>query len=351
MFPRRRETRWLRKFLADVRDTLVLLRQFRGALLAFILMIGIGGALYRGLAQRAGETHPASLVEGWYVALSLVFLQSPVEFPPHWYLQIFFFALPLLGLGILGQGVADLGVLLFNRQARGEAWQVAVIETFSTHIVLVGLGHLGFRIATSLHELGETFVCVEQDPEAELASQVQSWRVPIINGDALRHEVLRRAGLERAHTIVLATSDDIMNLQIAIHARAVNPRVRTIVRLFDDDFAREVQSAFGITSAYSASALAAPTFAAAAANLEVVQSVTLGGRVLNMSRFALGPKSALTGMTVDQLEHTLDLSIVLLKRGHEADLHPDDDRALKAGDEITVFADTNTLHRLSRMNE
>jgi Trk K+ transport system NAD-binding subunit len=350
MFRSRPQPRRLRKLLADIRDTVVLVRQFRGALFAFLGLVGLGGALYFELARRAGEARPASLTEGMYVALSLVFLQAPIEFPPHWYLQVFFFALPLLGLAILGQGVADLGVLLFNRQARGEAWQMAVAETFSNHIVLVGLGHLGFRIATALHNLGEAFICVEQNPEAELASQVQSWNVPIIRGDALKHDVLRKAGLERAHTVVLATSDDIMNLQIAIHARAVNPRVRTIVRLFDDDFAREVQNAFGITSAYSASALAAPTFAAAAADLDVVQSVTLGGRVLSMSRFTLTPESALTGLTIRKLEHDLDLSVVLLKRGAEADLHPADERALKAGDEVTIFADTATLHRLGRLN-
>jgi Trk K+ transport system NAD-binding subunit len=327
----------------------VLLRQFRGSLLAFSLTVLIGGALYHTLALRAGEPGPGSLAEGFYIALAMIFLQANIDFPSVWYLQLFFFVMPLVGLGILGQGVTDIGVLLFNRQARGEAWQVAVAETFSNHIVLVGLGHLGFRVARALHGLDEPFVCIEQNPEADLASQVQNWGVPIIQGDALKHDILRQARLDRAHTVVLATSDDIMNLQIAIHARAVNPRVRTIVRLFDDDFSREVVDAFGITSAFSASALAAPTFAAAAADIDVVQSVTLNNRVLNLSRFTLGPESLLVGKSVQHVEHDLDLSIVLFKRGKETDLHPDNDRSLRAGDEITVFADTATLHRLSRL--
>lgn len=349
MPPRRIWPRWLRGPLANLRDAGILLRQFRGSLLAFALTVLAGGGAYFLLAQRAGQPQPDTLVESFYAALTMIFLQTIFDFPSVWYLQIFYFVLPLLGLGILGQGLTDIGVLLFNRQARGEAWQVAVAETFSNHIVVVGLGHLGFRVARALHELGEPFVCVEMNPEADLASQVLNWDVPIIRGDALKHETLRQAGLERAHTVVLATSDDIMNLQIAIHARAVNPQARTIVRLFDDEFAREVVSAFGITSAYSASALAAPTFAAAAANLDVIQSVTLQGRVLNMSRFTLRARAPLVGRTVKQVEHDLDLSIVLLKRGREVDLHPDNDRALQAADEITVFADTATLHKLSRL--
>ena len=339
----------LRRLALDLRDTLIVFSQFRGALLAFAVVVLAGGFGYFLLAQEAGELRPSSPAEGFFLILSMIFLQANVDFPAVWYLQLFFFVMPLLGLGILGQGVADIGVLLFNRQARGEAWQVAVAKTFSNHLVLVGLGHLGFRVARALHELGEPFVCIEQNPEADLASQVMAWDVPIIRGDALKPDVLRQAGLERAHTIVLATSDDIMNLQIAIHARAVNAQTRTIVRLFDDDFAREMVNTFGITSAFSASALAAPTFAAAAARLDVVQSVTLNGRILNMSRFTLGPDSALLGKTVEQVEHQLDLSIVLLKRGKEIDLHPNNNRPLKAADEITVFADTATLHRLARL--
>jgi len=346
---RRRAPRWLRRWRDNVRDTLVLLGQFRGSILAFGVTIVIGGWLYLTLAQQLGEPEPHSLIAAMYLALSMIFLQSNVPFPAEWQLQIFFFIMPLIGLIILGQGFADFGVLLFNKRARGEAWQMAVIDTYSNHIVLAGLGHLGFRVARALHDLGEPFVCIEQNPNAELLSQVIDWNVPIVQGDALKHDVLRKAGLERAHTIVLATSDDMMNLQIAIHARSVKPSIRTIVRLFDDDFAREVISAFNITSAFSASALAAPTFAAAAADIEVVQSVTLNERVLNLSRVVLAANSPLIGKKVAQIEHELDLSIVLLKRGKEADLHPDNNRPLKAEDEITVFADTATLQRVKRL--
>jgi len=252
-------------------------------------------------------------------------------------------------LVILAQGAADFGVLLFNRQARGEAWEVAVAETYADHIIIIGLGHLGFRIARALHDLAAPFVIIEKDPEADLVAQAQNWNVPIIRGDALSQSTLRKARADRANTIVIATSDDTMNLQIAIHARAVNPQVRTIVRLFDDEFAREVRQAFGITAAYSASALAAPAFAASAAGLETVQTVTLTDRTLHLSQFTLAEASTLVGLSVAQIEDAYDLTIVLLRRGREVDLHPGNSRALKAADQITVFADTDTLRTLKRV--
>lgn len=346
----RRLPRWLRALSANVRDIVVLLRQFSGPLSAFSITVLLGGVVYYGLAQQAGEDRPVSLVESIYLILSMIFLQTSVPFPTAWYLQIFFFLMPIVGLGSLAQGAADFGVLLFNRRARGEAWQVAVAETYSNHVVIVGMGHLGFRVARALHEIGENFVIIEQNPEATLISHAHDWKVPVLNGDSLKQDVLKQAGVERAKTIVICTSDDTMNLQIAIHARAVNPDIRTIIRLFDDEFAREVRNAFGITAAYSASALAAPAFAAAAAGLEVLQSITLNGRVLNMSQLILTPKSALLGKTVGQVEQQYDVSVVLLLRGREADLHPNHTTTLKVGDRITVFADVNTLHRLNQLN-
>jgi Trk K+ transport system NAD-binding subunit len=350
-FARRRTPRWYRALAADVRDTLVLFRQFRGSLIAFSLVAIGGGWLYFALAQRINERRPASLAEAIFLVLSMIFLQANADFPNVWYLQIFFFLMPVLGLSVLSRGAADFGALLFNRRARGEAWQVAVAATYSNHIVIVGLDHLGFRIARALHDLDESFVAIELKPDAELITQVQGWNVPIIQGDANKLEVLKNAGVERADTIVITTNDDTLNLQIAIHARAVSPQIRTIVRLFDDDFAREVQSSFGVTAAYSASALAAPAFAAAAAGLDIAEAITVNGRVLNMTHFVITPQSQLAGKTVGRLEDEFDASVVLLRRGRSANLHPDNDTRLTVEDQITVFAEASTLHKLNRLNK
>lgn len=346
MKPRRRRTGLARALEVNLRETFVLLAQFRAALLAYALVIVGGGALYYALARQAGQAHPANLPEAFYLALSLMFLQANIEFPPQWFLGAFFFLMPLAGLAILSQGIADFGVLLFNRRARGEAWQVAVAETYANHIVIVGLGHLGFRLARALYKMGETFVAIEANPEADLLSEVHAWRVPVIQGDAVKYDVLRKARVDRARTVAIVTSDDTLNLQIAIHARAVNPQVRTIVRLFDDDFAREVRMAFGITAAYSASALAAPAFAAAAANVDLGSPVNVAGRQLNWSHCVVANGSPLSNRTVGDVEASLDLSVVLLRRGDRAELHPTDDTLIRPGDELTVFAESTTLHRL-----
>lgn len=342
---------WLRRRLRNSRDTIVLLREFRWPLLALVAAVLIGGTAYFLIAGGYREIPPGGLVGSWFAVLSMIFLQANVNFPDTPVLQAFFFVMPMIGLGILSFGIADFGALLFNRQLRGEAWQVAVAETYHNHVVLVGIGHLGFRVARALHELDVPFVCIQLDPTAALVSAVSDWRVPIVSGDALKKDVLRKAGIDRAATLVVATSNDMMNLQIAIQARSIKPDIRTVVRLFDDDFSREMCRAFGITTAFSASALAAPAFAAAAADVEVVQQVTVDGQVLTLSSLTLATRSPLLGRTIGQVEADYDLSIVLQRRGKSADLHPDNAKILAAGDELTLFADVPTLQRLKRLAE
>ena len=338
----------LRNFRASIRDTLVLLREFRGTVISFTVVLLTGGWLYRQLSQMAGDAS-LSLPESMFLMLAMIFLQANTAFPDEWFRQLFFFIMPVAGLAMLARG-ADFGVLLFNRRLRGEAWQVAVASTFSNHVVLIGLGHLGYRVVRELHQLGDDVVVVERDAEADLVAAVEALNIPIIKGDATKEETLRDAGIPRANAIIVCTSNDSMNLQIALKARLLNSKARVLVRVFDQDFAEEIQHHFGIDQAFSASALAAPAIAGAANESDVSSPITLAGRTLSLARFLVKEHSALAGQTVDQIENQFDVTVVLLERGGQADLHPRNDLALIAGDNVAVFAEPRALNKISRAN-
>src|SRR3990172_4985601 len=162
----RRDMTW-RRMRAGLRDRWVVLRQFRRPLLLFLVVVFATALLYRALTGVAQAEHPTiavpSIEEAFYVTLSLIFLSAVIPFPDIWYLDIFFFAMPVIGLAVLGTGVANLGVLLFNKSARGKEWEVALASTFSNHVIVVGLGKLGYRIVVQLLEFGQDVVAVELD--------------------------------------------------------------------------------------------------------------------------------------------------------------------------------------------
>ncbi len=263
---------------ASWRDTLLLLREFRWAILLFILAIGGGGYLYFYLAELSGE-QLGSPAEGIYTVLTMVFLQAGGSFPHTWYLQVFYFLMPVVGIGILAQGLAEFGVLFFNRRARNKEWEMAVASTLNNHVILVGLGHLGFRVLTQLREMNQEVAVIEREPDHDLLADVQRMRIPILQGDAAREAMLEAAGIQRARVLVLCTQNDNLNLQIAIKARTMNPNIQVVMRIFDDDFAQALQKQFGF-SALSATGMAAPLFAAMAVGMDISPPITVEGQSL-----------------------------------------------------------------------
>ena len=340
-------SRW-RSVRASLRDTWLLLRQFGWPLLFFFIAIAGGGALYYLLARGAGEPVD-TLPEAIYQALSLTMMQSSGDFPRTWYLEIFYFAMPLIGLMIFAQGVADFGVLLFNRRARGKEWEMAVASTYNNHIILIGLGHLGFRVVRHLNEMAQDVVVVELNPAADLVAAAKQLGVPVIQDDATRVTTLEAAGIRRARAILLCTQNDSMNLQIALKARKLRPGLQVVIRIFDDDFADALHDQFGFT-AFSATGMAAPAFAAAAAGMDMTRPITIEGETLSLARLTISSHSQLCQYTVGTLEGRYNVSVVLLRRDHESDLHPPAEAQLMEGDTLGVLGGPAEISLLSHEN-
>src|SRR4029078_10838970 len=139
--------------------------------------------------------------------------------------------MPVIGLVILAQGLADFGSLLFNWRARNKEWEMAVASTMNKHIVLIGLRHLGFRVAQRLHEMGENIVAVELNPSTHTTIAARDMGIPVIEGDARITSALEGANIKGARTVILASQHDAMNLQIALKARSLNPDIQVVIRI------------------------------------------------------------------------------------------------------------------------
>jgi len=331
------------------RETLILLNEFRRPVTIFLFAIVGLGILYLYLGRQAGEP-VSSLPESIYLMLTLAFLQPSGEFPHNPVLQIFYFLLPVIGVITLAQGLAEFGVMLFNRRARSKEWEMAVASTFSNHTILVGLGHLGYRVVEQLHAMQERVVVIELKPTAALISAVQGMKIPVIQDDATRPATLEAAGIKQAKTIILATQNDSMNLQIAVKARSYNKNIQVVIRIFDEDFARSLQEQFGFT-ALSATGMAAPVFAAAAAGADVTNPISVEGQQLSLARLTISAKSQLAGKTVGNVEDRYHLNVVLIRHDHHSEMHPTDGTAIDAGDTLAVLGGPDSLNHLLHDNE
>lgn len=160
------------------------------------------------------------------------------------------------------------------------------------HVIVVGLGNVGYRVVDEIHRLGAKVVAVDRNPAAEFLETVQD-RTPVIVGDARLGDTLSRAGVERARAIIAATGDDVVNLGASLSAKQRNPNLRTVVRLFDADFAAKVRATFALDAVMSGSRIAAPTFVAAALYEGVLSAFVLDGYLVAILHRSAGDRGPL----------------------------------------------------------
>jgi Trk K+ transport system NAD-binding subunit len=348
---RKRETKGIipREWRAVFRDTLLLTGEFKEPLIIFGSAILAFGVMYYKLALFY-QVPVDSYAESFYLMLTLTFLQSAGEFPDQPLLQSFYFIMPLVGLATLALGLTEFGILLFNRRARTKEWEMAVASTYTKHTVLVGLGHLGYRVVQNLHEMEENVVVLEVNPNVDTLTAVRKMGVPVIEDDATRPSVLEAARIAQAKTIVLCTQNDALNLQIALKARSLNKTINVVIRIFDEEFAKSLHDQFGFT-ALSATGMAAPVFAAAVAGAEFTNPISVEGHQLSLAKLSIAPSSDINGRTVGFVEDNYHLNIVLLRHDQKNEMHPTDSSLLSGGDMIAALGEPENLNHLLHDNE
>ena len=130
----------------------------------------------------------------------------------------------------------------------------------------------------------------------------------------------------------------------------MHPDIKVVLRMFDEALASKVEKGFGIHTAYSMSALAAPAFAAAATRAHIDYSFYVGGTLLHVSQVGVDSDSPLRGMTMEDAERKYNMTIVMHQTSDELHLHPTYDELINAGDTLVVFATLETLGKIGGIN-
>jgi Trk K+ transport system NAD-binding subunit len=136
-------------------------------------------------------------------------------------------------------------------------------------IIVCGLGRSGYKIFCLLRQQGAAVVGISDRP---LPGERHD---DIIIGDLKSGATLRHAGLKTAHTIVLATNDDALNLAILTQAKVINPQIRIINRLYNEALGDRLDHTLSDHVTMSVSSLAAPIFAFAGLGNQAIGQLRL----------------------------------------------------------------------------
>jgi Trk K+ transport system NAD-binding subunit len=273
-----------------------------------------------------------------YVTLLTVVGSSDVEVNRNGVAQAAQLVLTIAGLALLPLITAAVVEGMVNARLALSSGKAAARH--EDHIVVVGLGNVGTRVLRQLVDLGVQVVAIDRKADARGAKVAEQLGVPFIVGDAAREETLRAASIATSKALVVLSTDDVTNLQAALNARAVRPELRVVLRLFDDDFARRVQTAFNINISRSVSRLAAPAFAAAMLDRDVLATIPVDRHALLVAGVHVYAGSPLDGALLSLADRPLSVRVIgLAAAGSEwVDWAPDPGRVLTAGDRIMIVA-------------
>jgi Trk K+ transport system NAD-binding subunit len=215
------------------------------------------------------------------------------------------------------------------------------------HIIVVGLGNVGTRVVGELHDLGYDVACIDRDPEARGVALARRLGLPLVIGEAYLEEKLQAAGLETAAALVSVTSNDMVNLETALQARAMREDLRLVLRLGDDDLAQRVQKTLGNVISRSVSYMAAPAFAAALLEHLVLRTIAVGRHVLLIADVRVEAGSDIAGRALAELERDRLARVLALQVRGAQRFHwsPHHGYLLAAGDRVIVLATRAGLTR------
>jgi Trk K+ transport system NAD-binding subunit len=217
------------------------------------------------------------------------------------------------------------------------------------HVVVVGLGNLGFRVVEELLRYDEPIVVIEASPDSRFVATTRRLGVPVIAGDATVLEVLRQARADRARAVVIATSNELANLEIALLVRELNPAQRVVVRLTDHYLAETLKNGANIRLALSIPDLAAPAFLAALYGDRVQSVFMVKGRMLAVVELVVQADDAvLREQLVQALAVDYQLLPVALRDRHDVKQRKLLEHRLADGDRLTVITELKNLERLLR---
>ncbi|MFT4644172.1 MAG: voltage-gated potassium channel [Planctomycetota bacterium] len=102
------------------------------------------------------------------------------------------------------------------------------IEKLKNHTIIVGFGRNGKQAAMKLEKSEREYLVI--DSKQDIIETVEGNEILCIKGDGTDDEVLDRAGVQKAHSMILALPSDADNLFISISAKQKNPNLLVISR-------------------------------------------------------------------------------------------------------------------------
>lgn len=346
-----RASRWLRSLvrsLVQAGD-----RRLNFALLGLLLLVITATAVLRAGYHDQSSGTRMTVLDALYFTFETIGTVGYGDFyfrgQPTW-LRLFAIGLMIVGAMLATVFFALLTNWLVSRRLEESLGRLRVTR-LSDHVVIVGLGSIGVRVAGLLVERGHQVVVIESDQDNRYLAQARHLGVPVVDGDATEADMLNSVQVGRARAVAVLTSDDLTNIETGLAVLdQLGPRrhdVPLVLRLFDRRLASTVEASFGFSCVRSTAALAAPWFVGAALGLEVAGTFYVGDTPMLVASLVVAPGGGLDGLTLINLS-ARTLVVAIARADGTFEYPPRRRTRLAAGDTAHLVGPYEELLRVLR---
>ena len=180
-------------------------------------------------------------------------------------------------------------------------------------ILVVGGDPLALRVTEELCATQGHRVALMWHNDPEVAAHAERLGAEFLGYPPNDFDSLRAVGVTEAASIMALSDDDRLNLQVALKARDLNPKIRVVLRQFNRQLGRKIAQNLPDCSVVSLSGHAAATFAACAIDRSVfyaIQFPDLDGPLVAFARRPASVFGEANTMTIGDLEAHHEVRIV-----------------------------------------
>jgi len=148
--------------------------------------------------------------------------------------KVFTSMLILCSIFIVGYAIKIISEYIMSQNNIGNLRMKKVqkqIDTLDGHVIVCGYGRNGQQAVHKLKDYNREHVVIELDEE--IIGRFSNGTL-FVHGNANEDEVLHKAGVERASTVICALPNDADNLFVVLSARQINKNLKIISRASEE---------------------------------------------------------------------------------------------------------------------
>lgn len=144
--------------------------------------------------------------------------------------KIFTILLIIISFTTYAYALTTISVHFFDGQLNLilKGYGTKTFKKMKNHIIICGYGRNGQQVAKELKVLNEQFLVIDQSHDEVVKNQDKT--ISLIEGDATQDEILLKANIKTAKSLISTLPIDADNLYVVLTARALNPDLVIISR-------------------------------------------------------------------------------------------------------------------------